>query len=36
MSETQTNVFISYSRTDSTFIDRLEDDLRAKNFEILG
>lgn len=32
MSETQTNVFISYSRTDSTFIDRLEDDLRAKNF----
>ncbi len=28
------SVFISYSRTDSTFVDRLEADLQARNFRM--
>lgn len=32
MSETQPAIFISYSRTDITFVDRLEADLQARQF----
>src|SRR5947208_5079277 len=32
MTETPILVFISYSRTDTAFVDRLEADLQARNF----
>ena len=33
MADTPLSLFISYSRTDSTFVDRLEADLKARSFQ---
>jgi hypothetical protein len=34
MAGTPLNIFISYSRTDSEFVDRLEADLKARGFQV--
>src|SRR5690242_9497473 len=34
MADEQLNIFVSYSRADSEFVDRLDADLRARNFSV--